>query len=458
MKKEIARKFMFSAVLTFITLSITYCQKAVNRDTGIPPGNRIVKVQFNETDSLYANPGQGWMSTRFPSTIKYIRVGWADLEPERGKYDWSVFDNAIAKGSQAGTKISVRIMTCSPHSRGYYTSPKWLFDEGCKSYEYLIGGDDPTSGGIRIPRIEPDYSDSLYLLRHGEFIKALGQRYDESGNLEFLDIGSYGLWGEWHTPNPVPVAIRKKIVDMYIAAFKKTPLVFMSDDAEVIGYALEKGAGLRRDGVGSRWHEQNWIGTGKYTKVKGMEEAWKHSPVVFEWYGNYDYLMGRGWSFDSAINFMLRNHVTVINDNIGKVPAAEMVQIDRLTRLAGARFVLNEVSHNESVILGSSLEINMKWTNTGVGKLYKPYILRISLLDPEGKVVLFSDAGSDPSTWLPGERTIKESITIPLTFKKTYYSIAVEFVNKMTGQPSFRLAFDAPRINGLYLISKIKTD
>jgi hypothetical protein len=61
-------------------------------------------------------------------------------------------------------------MTCSPHSRGYYTSPKWLFDEGCKSFEYLVGGDDPTSGGIRIIWIEPDYPDCLYLLRHGEFL------------------------------------------------------------------------------------------------------------------------------------------------------------------------------------------------------------------------------------------------------------------------------------------------
>lgn len=204
-------------------------------------GQKSIRVQFHDNDSVIANPGQGWMSSRFPSTIKYVRLGWNEFEPERGKYDWTKIDNAISEAKQRGGKIAIRIMTCSPHSSGYYTSPKWLFDEGCKSFDYLVGGDDQTSGGIRIPRIEPDYSDSLFLLRHGEFIKALGEHYDNSSDIDFLDIGSYGYWGEWHTPHPAPVDVRKKIVDMYISSFIKKPLVFMSDDAEVLGYALNKG-------------------------------------------------------------------------------------------------------------------------------------------------------------------------------------------------------------------------
>ena len=39
--------------------------------------------------------------------------------------------------------------------------------------------------------------------------------------MEFLDIGSYGIWGEWHPTHPAPVAVRKQIVDMYLQAFPK---------------------------------------------------------------------------------------------------------------------------------------------------------------------------------------------------------------------------------------------
>ena len=86
------------------------------------------------------------------------------------------------------------------------------------------GGGDPTSGGRAIPRIEPDYADPIYLAKHGAFIAAMGKRYDGTPGVEFLDIGSYGIWGEWHSTHPAPVAVRKQIVDMYLQAFPKTPL------------------------------------------------------------------------------------------------------------------------------------------------------------------------------------------------------------------------------------------
>jgi hypothetical protein len=446
---------ILSASIAFLTITFTFSQKGII-DEGPRSGNgKMVSFYFHEADSVFANPGQGWMSSRFPSTIKYVRLGWAEFEPVRGKYDWSKIDDAIASARKKGGKIAIRIMTCSPHSSGYYTSPKWLFDEGCKSFEYLVGGDDPTSGGARIPRIEPDYSDPIYLLRHGEFIKAFGEKYDESSDIEFLDIGSYGYWGEWHTPNPAPVSVRKKIVDMYLMAFIKTPLVFMSDDAEVLGYAIEKGTGIRRDGVGSRWHEQNWIGSAKYTGVKGMDDVWKHAPIVFEWFGNYEYLLQRGWSFDSAIIFMLRNHVTVINDNVGSVPPEKMPQIERLARMAGARLVLNEITHNESVKAGSLLSIDMKWNNTGAGKIYKPYILRFFFLDSKNRVVFMLDSGAEPSSWLPGDFTVKESFQIPQSVAKGKYKFAIALVNKKSDQPSFHIANDVPETNGLYIISNV---
>jgi hypothetical protein len=417
--------------------------------------NNLTRVTFREVDSAFANPGQGWMSSRFPSTIRYVRLNWADIEPERGKYDWSPFDNAIKSGKEKGIKISIRIMTCNAHSRGYYSSPKWLFDEGCKGKEYLRGGDDPTSGGERIPRIEPDYSDPLFLSRHAEFLKALGQRYNGSTDVEFLDIGSYGIWGEWHTPNPSPVEVRKKIVDMYVQAFPNTPLVFMSDDAEVLPYALDRGTGMRRDGVGSRWHEQTWIGTGKYKGITAMADAWKQAPIVFEWFGDYKYLLQRGWSFDSAVNFMLNNHVTVINDNVGEVPDNKMPQLYKLAKYAGARFVLNELKHEKSIKAGSRTTLNMRWSNTGVGKLYHPYVLRFFFIDSEGKIAFTSDAGCDLTKWLPGEQNIYETVQVPSSIKKGKYKLAIAMVDKTARRLPFRLAINIPEKEGRCQVSEI---
>ena len=429
-------------------------------------GAELQRVTFREVDTLFANPGEGWMSQkrspkgepRFPCSVVYIRFAWADVEPAEGAYNWKLIDDVIAAWKPRGAAVAMRVMTCSAHSAGYYTSPKWLFDAGCKGFEYRNKKNDPCAGGKDIPRIEPDYEDPLFLEKHGTFLKALGERYDGQPGVEFLDIGSYGVWGEWHTPHPAPVAVRKQIVDMYLNAFRRTPLVFMSDDAEVLRYALAHGTGFRRDGVGSTWHEKTWIGSKKYAAVEGMAEVWKKAPVVFEWYGDYDYLKSRGWSFDAAVNFMLVNHVTMINDNIGHVPPEAMPQLEKLARLAGYRFALRETAHPAAVRRGGNLSVDMKWANVGVGKLYRPFKLRLMLLDAAGEIACSADAKADPRDWLPGEYAIAETLRIPDSLKTGTYTLAVAVVDPAGQRPPLRLAMDAPEQSGRYSVSPVKVE
>lgn len=424
------------------------------------------RTQFREVDTLFANPGQGWMSQqrsprgepRFPCSVVYVRFNWADAEPAEGQYNWALIDDVIAAWKPRGATVALRVMTCNAHSAGYYTSPKWLFDAGCKSFEYLRGGDDPTSGGKRLPRIEPDYADPVYLAKHGAFLAALGRRYDGHPGIEFLDIGSYGIWGEWHTPHPAPVAVRKQIVDLYLRAFRQTPLVFMSDDAEVLAYALSQGTGFRRDGVGSPWHEQNWIGSKKYAGVPSMGDTWKRAPVVFEWFGNYEYLKSRDWSFDAAVNFMLSNHVTLINDNVGRVPPEAMPQLDKLARLAGARLVLRELGYEPTVKSGATLTLRMKWANVGVGKLYRPYTLRLFLLDAQGQPAIAAEAPVDPRDWLPGDHEVTAPVRLPSTVRPGAYELALTLEDRAGQRRPLRLAMDAPEHDGRYVVGRVKVD
>ena len=422
-----------------------------------------VTVRFRETETLFQNPGQGWMcgasakEPRFPCSVVYVRFSWGDVEPEEGRYNWSVLDVPIAAARARGAAVAFRVMTASAHSRGYYSSPKWLFDAGCKGFEYVEGGDDPTSGGVRIPRIEPDYADPLYLAKHANFIRELGKRYDGQPGVEFLDVGSYGIWGEWHTKHPAEWSVRQKIIDMYLQAFKHTPLAMMSDDAEAMAYALPRGAGYRRDGVGSPWHEQNWIGSAKYKGVAGFAEAWQIAPVVFEWYGDYAYLMKRGWSFDRAVQFLLDNHVTLINDNVGKVPEEAMPRLREVARRAGYRFVLREISHAAQVRAGSRLELMMRWSNVGVGRTFRELPLEMYLLDETGKVVARQRSAADPRRWLPGAVELVESLTVPADLKPGAYTLAVAMVDA-EGKPAVKFAIDAPETERIYRVSSVKVE
>jgi hypothetical protein len=424
-----------------------------------------VVVEFRETDQSFANPGQGWMtmrrmpdgSGRFPYSVAYFRLNWEELEPAEGQYQWQVIDEPLQAWSQRNTRIAFRIMTTNAHSRGYYCSPKWLFDAGCRFHEYTVGGDDITSGGAKMTRIEPDYGDPLYLEKHGNFIRALAQRYDGHPQIEFLDIGSYGIWGEWHTRNPQPWPVRKQILDMYLNGFRKMPLVTMSDDAEALAYTLPRGTGLRRDGVGSPWHEANWIGSKKYANVPGFAEQWQRAPVVFEWYGPYDYLVQRGWSFDRALEFMASNHVTLINDNVGRVPPDQMPKLEEIGRRAGYRFVLREISHPEHRASGETLAVTMKWSNVGVGKLIRHHPLVLYLLDAAETIVCQqTQPDVDLTTWLPGDRTIAATLPLPADLPPGRYTLGVGLVDPTSKQPAIHLAIDAPHTHRLYRVSSIQ--
>jgi len=447
---------------TFLVLIATICSTAW-RPTNATAADVVSK--FRETDETFANPGQGWMTTRrlpdgpgrFPYSVAYFRLNWEDMEPAEGQYKWQLIDEPLAAWAKREARIALRIMTTNAHTKGYYCSPKWLFDAGCKSYEYVAGGADIASGGTRITRIEPDYGDPLYSEKHGRFIKALAERYDGNPQIEFIDIGSYGIWGEWHTKHPQPWPVRKQIIDMYLDGFRKTQLASMSDDAEALAYALAHGTGFRRDGVGSPWHEASWIGSKKYAQVQGFADQWKRAPVVFEWYGPYDYLIERGWSFDRALEFMAANHVTFINDNVGKVPPEQMPKLEQLARRAGYRFVLREISHPDNLARGETLTVNMNWSNVGVGKLYRRYPLVVYLLDAKGATVYQqTQADIDVTSWLPGDWSVGATLRLPASLAAGQYALGLALVDPDSEKPAIRLAIDAPHADRLYQVGAVR--
>ena len=251
--------------------------------------------------------------------------------------------------------------------------------------------------------------------------------------------------------------MRKQIVDLYLRAFRKTPLVFMSDDAEVLNYALAHGTGFRRDGVGSPWHEQNWIGSKKYAGVAGMADTWKRAPVVFEWFGDYDYLQSRQWSFDAAVNFMLSNHVTLINDNIGRVPPEAMPQLEKLARLAGARFVLRELAHEKNRQTRRAAESPDEMGQRGRGQTASP--LRAPPLPARcrGPARVSADAKADPRDWLPGERTLASRFQFPLAGTRGLHAGAGARGSQRPAPP-LPPGDGRARNEGRYELSKVKVE
>ena len=147
----------------------------------------------------------------------------------------------------------------------------------------------------------------------------------------------------------------------------------------------------------------------------------------------------------------------MINDNIGNVPVEQQYLIDKLSKLAGARIVLKEVTHPRYLKKGeTSLDITLKLSNIGVAKIYDNYIQRFYLYDSRGNIISFTDGVNDPNDWVTGEYEFVEQMKIPSDLAPGNYKIGYALENPDKHLPMFNLAIDLAPAKGSYIISDFK--
>ncbi len=401
------------------------------------------KMKYTPEPDSFQNPGQGWAhyGNKLPDSpavnfgAGYLRLEWAALEPEEGQYNWNLIDEAISYYSSKGLPFYFRIMCTNFHSGNKFSTPKWVFDKGAKFHEFEgVEYKDKNNGGKKSKvHASPYFDDPIFLKAHKKFIKALAKRYDKNPAIGGIDLGSFGNWGEWHChgiglkdPKMYSFEVRKQYADMYLDNFKTKDIFFMTDDAEVLAYCLAKKktpiVGLRRDGVGSPWHFKRWIGTPPYDTIEKMADVWKYKPVFFEFFDSEKSLKERGWDTLFSIDWILRNHASLVNDipfhpqNISK-DSPEYKALKKIDLYAGARLVAKE---SETTCQDGVLKIRIMGENKGVSKICLPYKMKYVLKDESGKTVFEKDSSCNPKKILPGSFEISDSFEVQIEPGKKY--------------------------------------
>ena len=191
-----------------------------------------VVVTPEETDEILANPGMGWETFHhtskqdkslppwIPSTVHYARWGWGELEPQPGKLNTEFLDKVLKETHDSGQKLAFRVMCCSTLRNAPY-HPKWLKD---------VGGKELIAEYGMAPFPIPDMDDPVVLKAHLDFIKRLGREVRRTPRHR-----PHRPWLHWLVGGMAPerdrtrirmptLENRMKVVDAYLAAFKKTPL------------------------------------------------------------------------------------------------------------------------------------------------------------------------------------------------------------------------------------------
>lgn len=202
------------------------------------------------------------------------------------------------------------------------STPRWLLDKGVDSVK--IGGD-----------IFPDHNNPLFLMHHERLVKAFGYRYAGQPEIDHVDIGSVGCWGEWNTAccgkakdtckKFFPIEGNQHLItDWYFLYFSGTPLVMPVGG--LVEYAASKGAGWRGDCFGDfgmfspTWNHMDDVYT-RTVRNPIVGDTWKVAPIQFEVCGVMQDWYDRGFDIDRILQKGLEWHVSVLNAKSSPVPA-----------------------------------------------------------------------------------------------------------------------------------------
>lgn len=395
------------ATICAILLTMTLVASAAAQDarTVVRPtdtGQALINPSMGWTMHYYSNVPANYGSHLAPgdtadyfpglSTV-YLRVPWAMVEPEEGTFNWAMLDTPAQRWIAKGKKVGLCI-TCSENWMRFAT-PEWVKNAGAKGVFYEFGK-GPVENG---PLWDPDFGDPVFLKKLDHLLAAMALRYDGNPDVAFVDIGSYGLWGEGHThmtsqaPEKRADKIVRKHIDLYVKRFPRT-LLNINDD--VVGhdkpgrrfpltdYALLKGVSVRDNSIMVQPPPKSWY------HAEMARDFWPKWPVILE-HEHYGGSRDRGaWGDGSLLLKAVEDYhasYMSIHWNPRELLDENRELIDKINRRMGYRLQLREMSRPKSVVIGEPFRVESSWANAGVAPCYPGGFMALTLKDEKGAII-----------------------------------------------------------------------
>jgi len=266
----------------------------------------------------------------------------------------------------------------------------------------------------------------------------------------FIDVGSFGVWGEGHTfastklKYPARTVIRH--IDLYRKRFKKTLLAANDDFSfqgdETIDYARKQGLTLRDDSILVQGGEN------AYFHAQMAQAFWPTLPVILE-SEHYGPSRDRGnWRDGSQyLQAVEEYHASFIS--IHWWPREFLAEnkdlVDRINRRLGYRLQLTEASWPQKARAGSILGFAARWRNTGVAPCLPGGYPALTLKDAKGGIAgVFVDESFDMRSLPIGPpdkaeaRSQRATFTLPFNLNPGTYDVYIS-VGTRTGTPCIAL-------------------
>ncbi|MCX7048227.1 MAG: DUF4832 domain-containing protein [Candidatus Sumerlaeota bacterium] len=402
MKTGIYRKLIFFS--TGLALGISAVGAEEPREVARPrdTGEALINPDMGWTLHFYSNIIANYGSKLEPSdtvddfpglSVVYLRVPWAFLEPKEGEFNWALLDTPAQRWIAKGKKIALRV-TCS-ESWMRYATPQWVKDAGAKGVDFNFGKGPAPDGKLW----DPDYLDPIFLQKLDNFLAAMARRYDGNPNVAFVDVGSFGMWGEGHTgassrlSEAQTLEAVKRHIDLHLKHFKRTLLNADDDMAgsdkpgrhfPATDYALSKSLTLRDDSILVQPPPRSWY------HAEMAQDFWPRFPVILE-HEHYGSSKQRGAWGDGSLLLKAVEDYHASYMSIHWWPREELNEnralIERINQRMGYRLQLREISWPKQIVPSQPFMVETQWANAGVAPCYPGGFWALTLKDAKGGIV-----------------------------------------------------------------------
>jgi hypothetical protein len=266
------------------------------------------------------------------------------------------------------------------------------YDAGARKVPFLDTYSDAYTGG---PSFEPDFGDPVYLDKLDRFLAAAAARYDGDPNVDFVDIGTFGMWGEGHTwqgsHSRYPFEALFKHIELHTRHFKKTRLVINDNhldqdwgDSRLLHYCLAHNMGMRNDSFGCFKG-----GICREVTRHMMNSVWMTAPTVIETThcgDSRDRL--EGWDREQLVQSVRDVHASYFSIHWWprEFLETERTLIDQINRILGYHLRIESAEWPEALRPGEPWTFKAKWLNAGVAPLYEDAFPALTLKDAKGGI------------------------------------------------------------------------
>lgn len=418
-------------------------------------------VYYQETGRMIHNPLIGYAPVAENETackdteLVYIGLTWADWEPQQDVYDIEAFEEKyhIRKWKQEKKHAVLRFVCDIPGKTAHRDIPEWLYQKTKDGTDY-----DTSSG----KGYSPYYANAFFRERHKMAIEALAEYCNKDDFVAYVELGSLGHWGEWHTnttegatqmPNP---EICWEYVLAYSDCFYNARLLMRRNYV----MAAEGGHGLYHDMIGDvsqteKW--ESWIKNGG-SQVIGdqeipyvpMENFWMDAPAGGEFTSDdaMSDLLGR--KFPEIRGMVESLHLSFIGPKTPDGEWKDSVEAETIESLLGYRFYISQMRTHFSYA-DNQIEIYLTWENTGQAPIYWDWPVTMYVYDREDNLEYWETVDMRLSEIKPGQ-TVTTKSHIPFTdLFRQGFCIGIGITSPDRDE-TIELAMDCRKINEKQII------